>query len=192
MAQFGFFFDQAECIGCKACQVACCDRNDLTAGFTLRTVRTFETGVYPDSSLYHFAATCNHCASPACVASCPTGACQKSEDDGTVYRDPEVCIGCGTCATACPYEHPVVLEDRKISAKCDGCKSFRDQGLNPVCVDACVMRAIEWGDVEELAQRHPEAVRDLPILPDAAQTEPSLLVNPHPAAGSEDFEPFIV
>lgn len=192
MTQFGLVFNQEECIGCKACQVACCDRNDLIAGITLRTVRTYETGVYPDASLYHFAATCNHCEKPACVDNCPTGACQKSEGDGTVYRDPEICIGCGTCSTACPYEHPVVLEDEQISSKCDGCKAFRDAGQNPVCVDACVMRAIEWGDFDELKSKYPEAVNDLSILPDSTQTDPSMLVVPHQAAQSEINELFVV
>lgn len=192
MTQFALFIDQAECIGCKACQVACSDRNDLTAGLTLRTVRSYEAGTYPDSSVYHFAATCNHCENSACVENCPTGACRKSDDDGTVWRDQDDCIGCGTCATVCPYGHPVILDDLKVSAKCDGCKPYRDSGLNPVCVDSCVMRAIEWGDIKELRQMHPEAVGDLPILPDSSLTMPSLLINPHQAALSEEFEPFIV
>lgn len=191
MTQFGFYFNQAECIGCKACQVACCDRNDLAAGFALRRVDSYETGVYPTSSLYHVAAACNHCANPACVANCPTGACQKSADDGTVFRDEERCIGCGTCASACPYGHPVVL-DEKMSAKCDGCKSFRDAGLNPVCVDACVMRAIDFGDIDELRSKYPDAVNDLPCLPDSAETSPSLLVTPHAAAQEESFEPIVL
>lgn len=192
MTQFGFYFNQNECIGCRVCQVACCDRNNLEAGVTLRTVTSYETGVYPDATIYHFAATCNHCANPACVAACPTGACQKDAADGTVYRDEEVCIGCGACANACPYGHPVVVADRGVVMRCDGCKSFRDAGQNPVCVDACVMRAIECGDIEELRAAHPDAVCDLPILPDSSQTGPSLLVNPYPAALNDDFAPFVI
>ncbi len=192
MTQFGFFFNQYECIGCRSCQVACCDRNNLDAGCTLRTVSSYETGEYPEASIYHYAAACNHCAEPACVAACPTGACQKDPDDGSVWRDYDVCIGCGACASACPYGHPVIVEDLAKSMRCDGCKAFRDAGLNPVCVDACVMRAIQWGDIEELRAAHPEAVSDLPILPDSSETTPSVLIQPYDAALNEDFTPFVI
>ncbi|NGM16754.1 4Fe-4S ferredoxin [Eggerthellaceae bacterium zg-893] len=192
MTQIGFYFNQAACIGCRSCQVACCDRNNLAAGETLRTVTSYETGTYPEATIYHFAAACNHCANPACVANCPTGACQKDPDDGTVFRDAEVCIGCGTCATACPYEHPVMLEDLGIIGRCDGCKSFRDNGLNPVCVDACVMRALEFGDIEELRSAHPDAVSDAAVLPDSSETTPSLLLDLSATATDKDFRPFTI
>lgn len=191
MTQFGFYFNQNECIGCRVCQVACCDRNNLEAGTTLRTVTSYETGTYPEASIYHFAASCNHCADPACAAACPTGATQKASDDGTVFRDPDLCIGCGACTFACPYGHPVLLPEG-ISGRCDGCRSFRDNGKNPVCVDACVMRAIEWGDLDELRAAHPEGVSELPILPSAKTTNPSLVVDPYGAALNEDFVPFTI
>lgn len=191
MTQFGFYFNQNECIGCRVCQVACCDRNNLEAGTTFRTVSSYESGTYPEASIYHFAATCNHCADPACAAACPTGATQKSPDDGTVFRDESLCIGCGACTFACPYGHPVLLPE-KVSGRCDGCKSFRDNGKNPVCVDACVMRAIEWGDIDELRAAHPEGVNELPILPSSKTTGPSLVVTPYDAALNKDFAPFII
>ena len=162
MTKFGFYFNQHECIGCRACQIACNDRKRLDAGTTLRTVCSFETGVYPEATVYHYAATCNHCDNPACMAACPTGATQKAEDDGTVFRDADLCIGCGACTFACPYGHPVLLPEG-ISGRCDGCCSFRDNGKNPVCVDACVMRAIEWGDIDELRM----AFEVVGALPDA-------------------------
>lgn len=192
MTQFGFYFNQNECIGCRVCQIACGDRNDLKAGTTLRTVQSYETGSYPEATIYHFAATCNHCENPACVANCPTGACQKDPGDGTVFRDYEVCIGCGMCVNSCPYGHPKLLEEEKKSIKCDGCKSFRDAGQNPVCVDACVMRAIDYGEIEELKAKYPDAVVDLPILPSSSETNPSAVITPYPAALQEDFKPFTI
>ena len=102
MTQFGFYFNQEDCIGCKACQIACCDRNDLVAGVTFRRIESYEAGAYPDATLYHYSLTCNHCASPACVANCPSGAMQKDPDDGTVFIDYTECIGCGTCGRVCP------------------------------------------------------------------------------------------
>jgi anaerobic dimethyl sulfoxide reductase subunit B (iron-sulfur subunit) len=125
------------------------------------------------------------------VAACPTGACQKDPENGTVWRDPEVCIGCGACVSACPYEHPMLLPEG-ISGRCDGCKSFRDAGQNPVCVDACVMRALERGDIEELRAAHPDAVIDLPILPDSSQTGPNTVIQPYDATLNEDFTPFTI
>lgn len=192
MTQIGFYFNQAACIGCRSCQVACCDRNNLQAGETLRTVTSYETGAYPEATIYHFAASCNQCANPACVENCPTGACQKDPGDGTVFRDPEVCIGCGTCTNACPYEHPIVLEDLGIVGRCDSCKSFRDNGMNPVCVDACVMRALEFGDIDELRAAHPDAVSDAAVLPDSSITNPSLFVTLSNSAKETEFRPFVI
>ena len=172
----GFYFDLSRCTGCRACQVACKDRNDLPDHVIFREVQTYQVGAYPTASRFNLAATCNHCERPACVENCPTGACQKAED-GTVYIDQDACIGCRTCTAVCPYSHPSYDEDRRVSGKCDGCKSFRDNGKNPVCVDACPMRAIEFGEVEELRAAHGEGlVSELPVLPSAEETSPNLLI----------------
>lgn len=187
MTQFSFHFNQNDCIGCKVCQIACNDRNDLTPGVTFRRVESYATGTFPKVGMYHFSRSCNHCAKPACVANCPSGAMQKSEDDGTVSIDLSVCIGCGTCVKSCPYGVPVLREDKGTSGKCDGCKSFRDAGQNPVCVDACVMRALDWGTMEELAKKYPDAVSDISILPDSSETNPSLLITPKATALDADF-----
>ena len=74
MGKLGFYFDSTLCIGCRTCQVACKDKNGLPAGISYRVVRSFETGDYPRPGFYHYSGACNHCFSPACVASCPVGA----------------------------------------------------------------------------------------------------------------------
>lgn len=186
----GFYFNQDACSGCRACQTACKDRNDLMVGQLYRKVSTYQTGKYPDATMYHYSATCNHCENPACVAVCPAGAMQKNEADGTVQHDDETCIGCGSCVKACPYEVPVLLEDKEIAGKCDACKPFRDRGLNPVCVDACNMRVLEFGDLDELRTQHENGgvlVSDLPILPASSETDPNTVINPKAAALSEEF-----
>lgn len=178
MTQIGFYFDMNKCSGCRACQVACKDRNDLAVGMLFRHVRTYEVGKYPDARMLHHSSTCNHCANPACVANCPTGAMQKLED-GAVTSDPGVCIGCGTCAASCPYEVPMVDETENISRKCDSCKALRDAGSNPVCVDACLMRCLDFGDIDELRAKYgDDLVSDQAFLPSSSETTPSTLIKP--------------
>lgn len=188
----GFYFDLARCTGCRACQTACKDRNDLPAHVVYREVRTYQVGTYPAASRFSLAATCNHCEQPACVENCPVGACRKA-DDGTVYIDQGECIGCRTCVAVCPYGHPSYDEDRRVSGKCDACKAFRDNGENPVCVDACPMRAIEFGDIEELRAAHGEELTsDLPVLPSSSETSPNLLIHTKAQAFAEPCRQMIV
>lgn len=188
----GFYYNQSACSGCRACQIACKDRNDLAVGELYRHVTTYQTGAFPNATLYHYAATCNHCEKPACVANCPTGAMQKA-DDGTVQHDDVLCIGCGTCAKSCPYGVPVIFEEKNIAGKCDSCKPFRDAGKNPVCVDACNMRCLDFGDLDELREKYgADLVSELPILPSAEETGPSTLINPKKAALDADFKEAIL
>lgn len=188
----GFYFNMKRCTGCRACQVACQDRNDAPVGIAIRKVDSYVAGTFPQVMGYHFSASCNHCENPACVAACPTGACQKAED-GTVFRDEELCIGCGACALACPYGHPVVDAEAGKVMRCDSCHAFRDHGQNPVCVDACQYRALDFGDLDELKAKYgDELVNELPILPSADQTGPSLLINAKDAAFDPDYKTWIV
>jgi len=179
----GFYYDMSACIGCRTCQVACNDKNDLKVGTLFRVVRTFETGVYPNARMYHYSGACNHCVDPKCVEGCPTGAMHVAQD-GTVQHNADKCIGCRYCIWNCPYGVPQFIEEQGIVGKCDSCKDLRDAGQNPVCVDACVMRCLEFGDLDELSAKHGRAslVQDLPILPSSSTTKPSFLVTPKECA----------
>ena len=184
----GFYVDLQRCIGCRTCQVACKDRRDLqSAGPRPRRVDSFECGTYPDVSLFHLALSCNHCDEPACVAGCPTAALHQA-DDGTVQYDADRCVVCRNCMTVCPYGAPQHDEDANLIAKCDACKALRDAGRNPVCVDACPMRAIEFGELDELRAAHGgDLTSELPVLPSADVTHPNLLLRPSAGALREDF-----
>lgn len=184
----GFYVDLQRCIGCRTCQVACKDRRDLqSAGPRPRRVDSFECGTYPDVSLFHLALSCNHCDEPACVAGCPTAALHKA-DDGTVQYDADRCVVCRNCMMVCPYGAPQHDEDANLIAKCDACKALRDAGRNPVCVDACPMRAIEFGELDELRAAHgDDLTSELPVLPSADVTHPNLLLRPSAGALREDF-----
>ncbi len=183
----GFYVNMQRCIGCRTCQVACKDRHNLqAAGPRTRRVETFECGAYPDVQMFHTTVSCNHCENPACVAGCPTGAMFKS-DDGTVQHIDDRCVVCRNCMLACPYGAPQLDEGENMIVKCDSCKALREDGRNPVCVDACPMRAIEFGDIDELRAKHGDAVSVLPVLPSADITHPNLLLDPTSGALRDDF-----
>ena len=185
----GFYVDLTRCIGCRTCQVACKDRRNLqSAGPRTRRVDTFECGTYPETGLFHTVMSCNHCESPACVAGCPTRAMFKG-DDGTVQHDDDRCVVCRNCMMVCPYGAPQFEADGNMIVKCDSCKALREDGRNPVCVDACPMRAIEFGEMDDLRAVHGDAASELPVLPGADLTGPNLLVRPSAAALRDDFNP---
>jgi len=109
-------------------------------------------------------------------------------NDGTVQHDDKKCIGCRYCTWNCPYGAPQYIEDNGIVGKCDSCKELRDAGGNPVCVDACLMRCLDFGDLDELREKYgPDLVQELPILPASNITNPSLLVNPKPCSLAENY-----
>ena len=135
-------------------------------------------GEFPAVRYYSTSVSCNHCASPACVANCPTGAMYKDEETGVVLHDDEMCIGCETCVGACPYGEPVYMEDEGIVRKCDACYLLREKGESPACVAACPMRCLDFGDLEELKAkygREPGVRRERPAR--FSETTPSLLIN---------------
>lgn len=192
MGKLGFYFNSAGCVGCHACAVACKDRNELGVGENFRKVLSFETGDYPKATIYHLSMACNHCTDPECVRKCPTGATFVAED-GTVQHDSSLCIFCKSCVAACPYGAPVPVESMKVVNKCDSCKPLRDAGMNPVCVDACPQRVLEFGDLDELKAKHAgeNLVDKVAPLPKPS-TIPSLLIKAKDCAFEEDYERIIL
>lgn len=181
MPQLGFYYDASTCIGCRTCQIACKDKNNLEVGALFRRVYDFEGGRFPHPWVTHLSIGCNHCAEPRCVENCPTGALTKRTEDGLVVQDPDRCIGCRYCIWSCPYGAPQYLEKAGRVGKCDACIDLVEQGRNPACVDACVMRALEFGDIEELRKKHGGTAK-VQGLPDPGLSQPSLLVTPKPEA----------
>ena len=157
-----------------------------------RGVRDFETGEYPNGGYYHMSMACNHCENPACVAACTTGAMFVSED-GTVQHDDALCDGCQNCVMACPYGQPQYIEEKNVVHKCDSCKVLRDMGEQPACVAACLMRCLEFGDLDELKAKHQgeDLVQELACLPEAI-TKPSILIRPRAAAKEADFAEILI
>ena len=103
-----------------------------------------------DAFAYHVSISCNHCNNPVCTRVCPTGAMHKDEL-GLVWPDATKCIGCGYCTMACPYHAPHIDARLKRSSKCDGCRDRLVDGEQPVCVEACPLRALEFGLTSDLS-----------------------------------------
>ncbi|HUT53690.1 MAG TPA: 4Fe-4S dicluster domain-containing protein [bacterium] len=160
MAQYGFYFDQSRCTGCFTCQVACKDWHDIEAGqVNWMKVIEIEEGQFPHPFLAYLTNTCYHCARPACMNACPANAISKRERDGVVIVDHEKCLGreeCGAlCHKACPWKAPQFNshENAKMQ-KCDLCFERLEQGLKPICVEACPMFALDAGPMEELEEKY--------------------------------------
>lgn len=146
MTQLGFLLDQKYCIGCQTCQHACRVRHGVAPGTYPRHATSSQIEVVGP----FFSMACNHCSNPACVPTCPVGALTKREEDGLVVHDPEICIGCLACRDACPYSHTQLNEETGKMIKCDMCAARIDKGENPACVDACPVKVLTYGPIEEL------------------------------------------
>lgn len=187
--QLAFYMDTSSCAKCKACQIACQDKNNLPSQIRWRRVLPYEGGTWvPDPNdrtmwkpsgvfAYSVSEACMHCQDPICVEVCPTGASIKRAD-GVVYIDQELCIGCRYCEWACPYGSRHFSEETGTMTKCDFCRDLIDQGKNPACVDACVMRALNFGELEDLRARYGD-VNAVEPLPKGDITNPSVVITPH-------------
>jgi anaerobic dimethyl sulfoxide reductase subunit B (iron-sulfur subunit) len=169
--------------------VACKDRHGLRVGLLWRRVYEVaggewtRTGEAWTSSVfaYNMSLACNHCEDPICVEICPTRALTK-RDDGVVLLDSERCVGCRYCSWACPYGAPQYDDQAGHMTKCSFCVEDLDAGRPPVCVAACPLRALDFGDRAELEEKYGAVGKVFP-LPETHLTDPSLVVTPHKEAG---------
>jgi len=157
--QIGLYFDQTRCTGCYTCIVACKDWHDVPAGpASWIKVKTVEKGKCPDLFVAFLPAACYHCLEPACVDACPANAITKRKEDGIVEVDREACLGrdnCQSCLEACPYDAPQFgAEENAKMQKCDLCIERWAEDKKPICVDACPMRALDAGPLEELRAKY--------------------------------------
>ncbi|MES9900793.1 MAG: 4Fe-4S dicluster domain-containing protein [Sedimenticola sp.] len=148
--QLGFVHNNVDCIGCRACEIACKDKNGLAPGPRLRRVQYIEGGIYPDVYAYKVNMSCNHCSEPACLPTCPTGALFKRKADGIVDIDSTLCIGCRRCEAACPFGAPQFDVTENVMKKCNLCVDEIEAGRKPYCVMACMMRVLDIGPVEDI------------------------------------------
>jgi formate dehydrogenase iron-sulfur subunit len=181
----GFFTDTTVCIGCKACQVACHQWNDLPAGRGQRTSLPVLSGnsydntgslsdvnwrhvkfieqVSPDRSRAAWlmmSDVCKHCVNAPCLEVCPTGAILRTEFD-TVYINEPTCNGCRDCVAACPFGVIHMSERTGVAQKCTFCYDRLKHGLTPACAQACPTQSIRFGPIRQLRQRAQERLTQL-------------------------------
>lgn len=181
--QLGFVHNNVDCIGCRACEIACKDKNGLAPGPRFRRVQYIEGGSYPDVFAYKVNMSCNHCAEPACLPTCPTGALFKRKADGIVDIDSTLCIGCRRCEAACPFGAPQFDPLDGIVKKCNMCVDEIEAGRKPYCVMACMMRVLDIGPVEKIwsgelqtvaVGPNDHVVRQVKNMADVELTKPSI------------------
>ena len=180
--RMGFFTDTTTCIGCKACEVACKQWNDLPADATPVEGRSYDYSGdlsastwrhvhfvelpprHDDMDIVDWAAddgeprwvfmsdVCKHCTNAGCLDACPTGALIRTEFQ-TVVVQPDVCNGCGYCVPACPFG--VIDRDPYDgrAAKCTLCYDRLQDGMEPACAKSCPTDSIQFGEWDDLVER---------------------------------------
>jgi formate dehydrogenase iron-sulfur subunit len=178
----GFFTDTSVCIGCKACEVACKEWNQVPedglefTGWSYDNTKSLSADTWrhvafveqeqdavdgPGGMRWLMSSdVCKHCTSAPCLEVCPTGALFRTEF-GTVVVQADVCNGCGYCVPACPFGVISRREPDGRAWKCTLCYDRLKVGEEPACAHACPTNSIQFGELGDLRQRARERVAEL-------------------------------
>ncbi|HEX2029099.1 MAG TPA: 4Fe-4S dicluster domain-containing protein [Nitriliruptorales bacterium] len=181
----GFFTDTTVCIGCKACEAACKQWNQLPDDGFVFTGMSYDNTVDLGASTWRHVSfverpvplpgqttgggdfswllmsdVCKHCVRAGCLEACPTGAIVRTEFD-SVFVQPDVCNGCGYCIPACPFGVIDRRDDDGRAWKCTLCYDRLRDGMVPACAQACPTDSIVFGDIDELRAIAEQRVRTL-------------------------------
>jgi len=179
----GFFTDTTLCIGCKACEVACKQWNQLPEDGLSFSGMSYDNTVALGASTWRHVAfierpvalgtqqadgfswlfssdVCKHCARAGCLEACPTGAIIRTEFD-SVYVQPDVCNGCGYCVINCPFGVIDRNEKDGRAWKCTLCYDRLKLDMEPACAKACPTDSIKFGALEDLRKIANERVDQL-------------------------------
>jgi formate dehydrogenase iron-sulfur subunit len=171
--------DTSKCIGCKACQVACLEWNDLREEVGVNsgvydnpsdltpaslTVMRFSEWINPETSELEWLIRkdgCMHCEDPGCLKACPAPGAIVQYSNGIVDFVKENCIGCGYCIKGCPFNIPRISQVDHKAYKCTLCSDRVAVGQGPACAKACPTHAIVFGTKEEMKQHAEARIADL-------------------------------
>jgi len=185
--------DTTTCIGCKACEVACVEWNDMpfqptTFDNTYQTMPEtnwnywnlikFREHQREDGTLMWLMRKdqCMHCADPGCLAACPADGAIVKYANGIVDFQQENCIGCEFCVSGCPFNIPKFNPATKKVYKCTLCSDRVGQGLEPACIKACPTGCLHFGtkeDMKLLAEGRAKQLRDVSGFKDAGVYDPA-------------------
>jgi len=165
--QIAKLIDESKCIGCKACQVACMNWNDLRddvgqnigvydnpadlSPSSWTVMRFFE--VEPQGGNLEWLIRkdgCMHCQDPGCLKACPSPGAIVQYVNGIVDFNQDACIGCGNCVTGCPFNIPRISKQDSKAYKCSLCSDRVSVGLEPACVKTCPTGAIGFGTKDDM------------------------------------------
>ena len=160
--------DTSTCIGCKACEVACQEWNDLPPETTVQmgTYQTLPTTTANFWNLIKFQEhetdgafgwlmrkdQCMHCAEPGCLIACPAPGAIVQYTNGIVDFQQDQCIGCGYCITGCPFDVPKFHAKTRRVYKCTMCVDRVAVGLQPACVKACPTSCLQFGTKDAMLE----------------------------------------
>jgi formate dehydrogenase iron-sulfur subunit len=169
--------DVSRCIGCKACQAACMEWNDLRdqVGLNLGTytdppdlgdqtwtLMRFNEEVVDGSFRWLILKDgCLHCSDPGCLRSCPSPGAVIQLSSGIVDFQQEACIGCGYCISGCPFDIPRLRAADSKVYKCTLCSDRVAVGLEPACIKTCPTQALSFGSKEDMLDLARHRLEDL-------------------------------
>src|ERR1700751_4101843 len=170
--------DTTKCIGCKACQVACMEWNDLRddigtnvgsyenpADLTARswTLMRFTEYEDPKGNLEWLIRKdgCMHCDDPGCLKACPSPGAIVQYANGIVDFVSANCIGCGYCVKGFPFNIPRISKVDAKAYKCTLCSDRVVVGQAPACAKACPTQAIVFGTKAEMIAHADKRIADL-------------------------------
>ena len=171
--------DVATCIGCKACQVACMEWNDIrdeigsvngtynnptdltSSSWTVMRFYEKENSSPFDLEWLIRKDGCMHCADPGCRKACPAPGAIVQYANGIVDFHQENCIGCGYCITGCPFNVPRISKKDSKAYKCTLCSDRVAVGMEPACVKTCPTGAIMFGSKEQMTEQAEHRIGEL-------------------------------
>ncbi|MDB5617154.1 formate dehydrogenase subunit beta [Tardiphaga sp.] len=171
--------DVSKCIGCKACQAACLEWNDLREEVGANhgvldnpsdlspqslTVMRFTEWINPESDNLEWLIRkdgCMHCADPGCLKACPAPGAIVQYSNGIVDFDHDKCIGCGYCVKGCPFDIPRISKVDHKAYKCTLCSDRVAVGQGPACAKACPTQAIVFGTKDDMKKWADIRITDL-------------------------------